>query len=84
MLQHRATAVQPSNRKFQPSVSGLVATKQHPSPFEHCDEVTSTTHKTSRSASTFLMRQSLRGLRTGMIFFKYRGDPRHQGAHRHS
>jgi glycine hydroxymethyltransferase len=40
-------------------VSGLVATKQHPSPFEHCDVVTTTTHK------------SLRGPRSGMIFFKY-------------
>ena len=107
MLQHRATAVQPSNRRttleeiwcrISPArpqqcvhdsrrcgytfcsailmadiahISGLVATKQHPSPFEHCDVVTTTTHK------------SLRGLRTGMFFFKYRGDPRHQGAHRH-
>merc|ERR1711959_6056 len=40
-------------------ISGLVATKQHPSPFEHCDVVTTTTHK------------SLRGPRAGMIFFKY-------------
>merc|ERR1712178_421797 len=40
-------------------ISGLVATKQHPSPFEYCDVVTTTTHK------------SLRGPRTGMIFFKY-------------
>merc|ERR1719471_1141237 len=40
-------------------ISGLVATKQHPSPFEHCDIVTTTTHK------------SLRGPRAGMIFFKY-------------
>merc|ERR1712226_760185 len=32
---------------------------QHPSPFEHCDVVTTTTHK------------SLRGPRAGMIFFKY-------------
>merc|ERR1712226_594208 len=40
-------------------ISGLVATKQHPSPFEHCDVVTTTTHK------------SLRGPRSGMIFFKY-------------
>merc|ERR1711879_1106270 len=32
---------------------------QHPSPFEHCDIVTTTTHK------------SLRGPRAGMIFFKY-------------
>ena len=32
-------------------------TKQHPSPFEHCDMVTTTTHK------------SLRGPRAGMIFF---------------
>merc|ERR1711935_906384 len=42
-------------------ISGLVATKNHPSPFEHCDVVTTTTHK------------SLRGPRAGMIFFKY-GD----------
>merc|ERR1711990_1289412 len=40
-------------------ISGLVATKQHPSPFEHCDVVTTTTHK------------SLRGPRASMIFFKY-------------
>merc|ERR1712025_1242426 len=39
--------------------SGLVATGQHPAPFEHCDVVTTTTHK------------SLRGPRAGMIFFKY-------------
>merc|ERR1711988_720443 len=40
-------------------ISGLVATKNHPSPFEHCDVVTTTTHK------------SLRGPRSGMIFFRY-------------
>merc|ERR1712070_826702 len=40
-------------------ISGLIATKQHPSPFEHADVVTTTTHK------------SLRGPRSGMIFFKY-------------
>lgn len=40
-------------------ISGLVATKNHPAPFEHCDVVTTTTHK------------SLRGPRAGMIFFKY-------------
>merc|ERR1712048_150879 len=40
-------------------ISGLVATKQHPSPFEHCDIVTTNAHK------------SLRGPRAGMIFFKY-------------
>merc|ERR1712014_51430 len=40
-------------------ISGLVATGQHPSPFQHCDVVTTTTHK------------SLRGPRSGMIFFKY-------------
>merc|ERR1711988_519866 len=39
-------------------ISGLVATGHHPSPFEHCDVVTTTTHK------------SLRGPRAGMIFFK--------------
>merc|ERR1712078_770235 len=40
-------------------ISGLIATKQHPSPFEHADVVTTTTHK------------SLRGPRAGMIFFRY-------------
>lgn len=40
-------------------ISGLVATGEHPSPFEHRDVVTTTTHK------------SLRGPRAGMIFFKY-------------
>merc|ERR1719163_789107 len=40
-------------------ISGLVATKQHPEPFTHCDVVTTTTHK------------SLQGPRAGMIFFKY-------------
>jgi len=40
-------------------ISGLVATGQHPAPFQHCDVVTTTTHK------------SLRGPRAGMIFFKY-------------
>merc|ERR1719224_155320 len=43
-------------------ISGLIATKQHPSPFElGADIVTTTTHK------------SLRGPRAGMIFFKF-GD----------
>merc|ERR1712199_54230 len=40
-------------------ISGLVATKLHPEPFSHCDVVTTTTHK------------SLRGPRSGMIFYKY-------------
>merc|ERR1712139_20198 len=41
-------------------ISGLVATKQVSSnPFEYCDVVTTTTHK------------SLRGPRAGMIFYKY-------------
>merc|ERR1712176_947032 len=40
-------------------ISGLVATGCHPSPFEHADVVTTTTHK------------SLRGPRAGMIFFRY-------------
>ncbi|KAJ0398047.1 hypothetical protein P43SY_009984 [Pythium insidiosum] len=38
--------------------SGLVATGEHSSPFEYCDVVTTTTHK------------SLRGPRAGMIFFR--------------
>jgi len=39
-------------------ISGLVATGEQNSPFEHCDVVTTTTHK------------SLRGPRSGMIFFR--------------
>jgi len=39
-------------------ISGLIATGLHPSPFEYCDVVTTTTHK------------SLRGPRAGMIFYK--------------
>ena len=43
---------------YDANLKNLVATKQHPSPFEHGDVVTTTTHK------------SLRGPRAGMIFFK--------------
>merc|ERR1711906_101790 len=39
-------------------ISGLVATGVVPTPFEHCDVVTTTTHK------------SLRGPRGAMIFFR--------------
>ena len=39
-------------------ISGLVATGVHSSPFEYCDVVTTTTHK------------SLRGPRAGVIFFR--------------
>merc|ERR1712127_317207 len=39
-------------------ISGLIATELMKSPFEHCDIVTSTTHK------------SLRGPRSGIIFHK--------------
>ncbi len=39
-------------------ISGLVATREAASPFDYCDLVTTTTHK------------SLRGPRAGMIFFK--------------
>ena len=39
-------------------VSGLVATQEFSDPFEYCDVVTSTTHK------------SLRGPRSGLIFYK--------------
>ncbi|XP_004364043.2 serine hydroxymethyltransferase [Capsaspora owczarzaki ATCC 30864] len=39
-------------------ISGLVAAKVIPSPFDHCDIVTTTTHKT------------LRGPRAGLIFFR--------------
>jgi glycine hydroxymethyltransferase len=44
-------------------ISGLVATGEQNSPFEHCDLVTSTTHK------------SLRGPRAGIIFFNKKKDP---------
>merc|ERR1719262_1647034 len=40
-------------------ISGLVASGLHMSPFDYCDVVTTTTHK------------SLRGPRSGMIFYKY-------------
>ena len=39
-------------------ISGLVATGEHPSPFEHAHVVTSTTHK------------SLAGPRSGIIFYQ--------------
>lgn len=39
-------------------ISGLVATEEHNNPFEYCDIVTSTTHKT------------LRGPRSGIIFIR--------------
>ena len=39
-------------------ISGLVATKEAASPFDVCDIVTTTTHK------------SLRGPRAGMIFYR--------------
>ena len=37
-------------------ISGLVATEEHNNPFEYCDVVTTTTHKT------------MRGPRSGLIF----------------
>lgn len=44
-------------------ISGLIAAQEQNSPFEVCDVVTSTTHK------------SLRGPRSGMIFFNKKRDP---------
>lgn len=45
-------------------ISGLVAAGVLPSPFDHCDVVTTTTHKT------------LRGTRAGMIFYRKGGRDR--------
>lgn len=48
-------------------ISGLVAAGVMPSPFEHSDVVTTTTHK------------SLRGPRGAMIFFR-KGERAHKGS----
>ncbi|KAK8465210.1 hypothetical protein PHAVU_009G026400 [Phaseolus vulgaris] len=48
-------------------ISGLVAAKEVASPFDYCDIVTSTTHK------------SLRGPRGGIIFYRRGAKPRRQG-----
>ena len=48
--------------------SGLVATQEMKNPFEYCDVVTTTTHKT------------LRGPRAGMIFFKKEYEDKINGA----
>lgn len=44
-------------------ISGLVAAGVVPSPFDHCDIVSTTTHKT------------LRGCRAGMIFYRKGASP---------
>ncbi|CAL0319374.1 unnamed protein product [Lupinus luteus] len=48
-------------------ISGLVAAKEAASPFDYCDIITSTTHK------------SLRGPRGGIIFYRRGPKPRKQG-----
>ncbi|KAL8540701.1 hypothetical protein ACS0TY_002075 [Phlomoides rotata] len=48
-------------------ISGLIAAKECASPFEYCDIVTSTTHK------------SLRGPRGGIIFYRRGPKPRKRG-----
>lgn len=48
-------------------ISGLVAAGEAPDPFEYCDVVTSTTHK------------SLRGPRQGLIFFRKGASPFKEG-----
>ncbi|XP_027159376.1 serine hydroxymethyltransferase 7-like [Coffea eugenioides] len=48
-------------------ISGLVAAKESVSPFDYCDIVTSTTHK------------SLRGPRGGIIFYRKGSKPRKRG-----
>ncbi|EFH67587.1 hypothetical protein ARALYDRAFT_891475 [Arabidopsis lyrata subsp. lyrata] len=47
-------------------ISGLVAAKESPNPFDYCDIVTSTTHK------------SLRGPRGGIIFYRRGLKPKKQ------
>lgn len=49
-------------------ISGLIAAKECASPFEYCDIVTSTTHK------------SLRGPRGGIIFYRKGRKPRKRGS----
>lgn len=49
-------------------ISGLIAAKECASPFEYCDIVTSTTHK------------SLRGPRGGIIFYRKGKKPRKRGS----
>ncbi|ORM39711.1 Serine hydroxymethyltransferase 2 [Babesia sp. Xinjiang] len=44
-------------------IAGLIAGKEHPSPFEYCHVVTSTTHKT------------LKGPRHGLIYYSKKVDP---------
>ncbi|CDR95737.1 serine hydroxymethyltransferase, putative [Babesia bigemina] len=44
-------------------IAGLIAAEEHPSPFEYCHVVTSTTHKT------------LKGPRSGLIFYNKKLDP---------
>lgn len=48
----------PSGGSDMAHISGLVATQEAASPFEFCDVVTTTTHK------------SLRGPRAGIIFYR--------------
>jgi glycine hydroxymethyltransferase len=50
-------------------ISGLVAAQECNNPFEHCDIVTTTTHKT------------LRGPRAGIIFFRKGNKPNSTGRH---
>ncbi|GMI74529.1 serine hydroxymethyltransferase 6 [Hibiscus trionum] len=50
-------------------ISGLIAAKEAANPFEYCDIVTSTTHK------------SLRGPRGGIIFYRKGKKPRKGGMH---
>ena len=44
-------------------ISGLIATKEHRNAFDYCDAITTTTHK------------SLRGPRSGMIFYNKKRHP---------
>lgn len=52
-------------------ISGLIIAEEAQSPFQYCDVVTTTTHKVlSLILHFFLQKQTLRGPRAGLIFYR--------------